>query len=102
MLMDLFYAAAPVQDGRKLRIHFHSFMRDVLQQLHRLNSHCSPALKSRYDNNLVQLVAKNIAQQVSAATEGRVLIPYLAHQGHSAADMPPLPLPNRKGLPPLL
>lgn len=63
--MDLFFEGAPVQGRRKLRIHFHSFMRDVLQQLHRLNTHCSPSLKRRYDNNLVQLVAKNVAQQVS-------------------------------------
>lgn len=71
MLMDLFYEAAPVEDGRKLRIHFHSFMRDVLQQLHRLNTYCSPSLKNRYDNNLVQLVAKNIAQQVRAPLQSK-------------------------------
>lgn len=34
MLMDLFYDKCSIPDGRKKRIHFHSFMLDVHQRIH--------------------------------------------------------------------
>jgi predicted ATPase len=68
MLMDLFYDRVPVEGGRKLRIHFHSFMRDVLVSLHRLNQGCTPEMRQLYDDDLTQLVAKSIAKQVRGRT----------------------------------
>eukprot|EP00730_Choanoeca_flexa_P015500 TRINITY_DN7129_c0_g1_i1.p1 TRINITY_DN7129_c0_g1~~TRINITY_DN7129_c0_g1_i1.p1 ORF type:complete len:580 (+),score=126.19 TRINITY_DN7129_c0_g1_i1:98-1837(+) len=81
LLMDLFYDTVPVDGNRKLRIHFHSFMRDVLASLHRLNQHCSSGQKQQYDNNLVQLVAKSVAQQAYVLCFDEMQIPDVGTAG---------------------
>jgi predicted ATPase len=75
MLMDIFHETAPIPADRKLRIHFHSFMRDVLASLHRLNQHATPSQRQRYADNMVQLVAKNVASQASLLCFDEMQIP---------------------------
>ncbi|EDQ89491.1 uncharacterized protein MONBRDRAFT_25180 [Monosiga brevicollis MX1] len=81
MLMDLFFAGAPVQDDRKLRIHFHSFMRDVLAHLHRLSLNCTSTQRATYNDNLIQLIAKGIAQQAYVLCFDEMQVPDVATAG---------------------
>eukprot|EP00045_Choanoeca_perplexa_P012771 m.141555 g.141555 ORF g.141555 m.141555 type:complete len:593 (+) comp16129_c0_seq1:116-1894(+) len=75
MLMDIFHDTAPLPADQKLRIHFHSFVRDVLASLHRLNQHATTTQRQRYADNMVQLVAKNIASQATLLCFDEMQIP---------------------------
>merc|ERR1719198_1090900 len=61
--MDLFFDGAPVHSGRKQRVHFHSFMRDVIRHLHLLGEKSSESQRLRYDSNMLRPLAKSIARQ---------------------------------------
>ncbi|HVI53340.1 MAG TPA: cell division protein ZapE [Candidatus Sulfotelmatobacter sp.] len=56
MLMDLFFAAAPVD--AKLRVHFHEFMRDVHASIHRWRQD-----KSRKESDPIPPLAREIARK---------------------------------------
>ncbi|EGD78360.1 hypothetical protein PTSG_09426 [Salpingoeca rosetta] len=79
MLMDLFYDTLPVK--QKLRIHFHSFMRDTLQHLHRLSFLCDEEHRAKYDHNMTHLVAKNIARQARVLCFDEMQIPDVGTAG---------------------
>jgi cell division protein ZapE len=55
MLMDLFFASAPVQAKR--RVHFHAFMQEVHGEIHRWRQ-----VQTRKDDNLMAYLARNIAK----------------------------------------
>lgn len=57
MLMDLFYDTLPPSVKTKTRIHFHNFMQDVHQRLHKLK------MEHGNDIDAVPYVAADIAQQ---------------------------------------
>jgi protein AFG1 len=57
MLMNLFYDTLPSTVKSKTRIHFHNFMQDVHQRLHRMK------MEHGNDIDAVPFVAADIAQQ---------------------------------------
>eukprot|EP00040_Diaphanoeca_grandis_P036162 m.229683 g.229683 ORF g.229683 m.229683 type:complete len:645 (-) comp33563_c0_seq31:523-2457(-) len=62
-IMDLFYDAVQVPDGRKQRVHFHNFMRDVLKHMHVLHQQSTHKQKLKYDHNMLRPLAKAISKQ---------------------------------------
>ncbi len=74
MLMDFFYQQVSVagsKEGRKRRVHFHSFMQDVHQRIHLLkredllNHGRNFSIDTSPENNPIQRVAKDLASEVS-------------------------------------
>jgi len=62
MLMDMF---CEHPDIRTERVHFHAFNAQIMKKLHQLGRVCEREVKDKYDNNLLHLVAKSIAQKCS-------------------------------------
>lgn len=62
MVMDLFFAAAPVE--KKRRVHFHAFMLEVHDFLHALRSSRAKGEKDRIDGDLIA-AAKKIAAEAT-------------------------------------
>jgi hypothetical protein len=75
MLLDIFFEQIAVQSGRKQRVHFHSFMRDIFRHLHELSVKSSDAHRANYDHNLLRPLAKAIAKQSYVLCFDEVQIP---------------------------
>ena len=60
--IDRFYESVNVVENRKQRLHFHSFMRDVLRHYHQLYTRASTRYKDQYDDDLLRPLAKAIAK----------------------------------------
>jgi len=77
-VMDMFFESAPILGGRKQRIHFHSFMRDVLQHYHQLSANATDIQRLRYDDDLLRPLAKAIAKQSYLVCFDEMQIPDIA------------------------
>ena len=77
-IMDMFFDLAVVPGGKKQRLHFHSFMRDVLQSYHRLYTQASIEHKESYDFNLLRPLAKAIAKQSTLLCFDEMQVPDIA------------------------
>lgn len=75
MLLDLFFQKINVAEGRKQRVHFHSFMRDVFRHLHELSTQSTMEQKDVYDHNLLRPLAKAISKQSYVLCFDEIQIP---------------------------
>ncbi|HEY7608686.1 MAG TPA: cell division protein ZapE [Alphaproteobacteria bacterium] len=61
MLMDLFYAAAPVD--KKRRVHFHEFMLEIHARLHALRADRGRSANGKRADDLLPAIARDIAAE---------------------------------------
>jgi cell division protein ZapE len=61
MLLDLFFAAAPVE--KKRRVHFHEFMLEIHARLHALRADRSRSAEERGTDDLLPAIARDIAAE---------------------------------------